>query len=108
MPPSVVAELLVEPLRVGVVWLAHNLTLTLTLTLTLALALALTLALALALAPTLALALALTLPLALSLTRYVLHFSVWHPGLTPTEVHGITAVHDALRAYEEERLTVPT
>ena len=41
-------------------------------------------------------------------TKYVLHFSVWHPGLTPTEVHGITAVHDALRAYEEERLTVPT
>ena len=51
---------------------------------------------------------ALTLALPLVPTRYVLHFSVWHPGLTPTEVHGITAVHDALRAYEEERLTVST
>ena len=58
--------------------------------------------------PTLTLALTLTLTLTLPLTRYVLHFSVWHPGLTPTEVHSITAVHDALRAYEEERLTVLT
>ena len=39
-------------------------------------------------------------------SRYVLHFSVWHPELSSDEARGITAVHDALRAYEEERLTV--
>lgn len=35
-------------------------------------------------------------------SRYILHFSVWHPDLTPIEVRGISAVHDALRAYEAD------
>ena len=33
-------------------------------------------------------------------SRYVAHFSVWHPDLTAAERSGIAAVHEALRAYE--------
>ena len=33
-------------------------------------------------------------------SRYVLHFSVWHPDLTQIERHGIAEVHHALQTYE--------
>ena len=32
--------------------------------------------------------------------RYVLHFTLWHPGLTPAERSGIVRLHGVLRGLE--------
>ena len=35
-------------------------------------------------------------------SRFVLHFSIWHPDLSAAEIHGILQLHRALRAYEAD------
>ena len=35
-------------------------------------------------------------------SRFVLHFSIWHPDLSAAEIDGILQLHRALRAYEAD------